>query len=863
MLRASRIRLLVHGLGAGALLSGLRVPPGLDWTHVPAASATMAGVYRAAALLGLALSIDPARQAFREGVGSAWLLAVMIGYAVHGFAAPGWLEPSSRSAAVLFLLAFTFLLRRAAGRRTNATGGPVPQVLGRSERLGLVLVGLGTALAMETLAREVRLFTLGGESAETVVGSAFLFLCAAAAVSFGPLVKRLAPERVRFSAGVALAGASVIGGLWFVAQLTPDGLHGYLQRFDALSGWMRVVDARLGNPLGLAGIPALDGTSIGTLWATALLSAASFVGPAFLLGASLGALRHAGRLAYGVIGAAAGFVLQPWWIRSLAHPIPGDELARTPWSWTLLASAVLVSAVGSIVVAARAGTLRARVGGAVAAVAVFFLPWVRPRLVQWSFSPWNAYPILPELVVPTPEGLVTVERAQDGGPIVTLDRCRLTPIVDERELDERRLALSWALLPEPKRLRTVRGLFVGQMTPERSRFLRSLGSIDLERTAPWYTALPAVEAHLFAGEEPPLGKLVSPAEARERLSEDGYDWVVVPPVRGPTLLWKSEARALWAGAQVPRIGRLDIDDDALGVVWILADSPCARELSSESVVLAQSRFENLSIGVLRGGVAQVTQPLFATGEAEASPSRLELLRTLPHLRPFALEAAWTRRLERANEGTAVAALTRGLALHYAAQQFSSPYETRAQQIEIDEEALRAFAADVPASGALDPFRRELWEGLASLASEKRMPEEVLVYIEPLATRFAPWPALDRAVGHAYREVLEPESALAAFERALSVDAADLGLLAECAACATELGDTERARGYLERGLQIRPGEPGLERALGLLLWKSGDAHGRDLLERALARNPDDPVVRQALEAVGSAVTQDGEQDPPR
>jgi len=89
MSRASWIRLLVHGLGAGALLSGLRVPLGLDWTQIPAVSATTAGIYRAAALLALALSLDPSRKAFRAGLGSPWLLAVAVGYELHGFAAPG------------------------------------------------------------------------------------------------------------------------------------------------------------------------------------------------------------------------------------------------------------------------------------------------------------------------------------------------------------------------------------------------------------------------------------------------------------------------------------------------------------------------------------------------------------------------------------------------------------------------------------------------------------------------------------------------------------------------------------------------------------------------------------------------------
>ena len=142
---------------------------------------------------------------------------------------------------------------------------------------------------------------------------------------------------------------------------------------------------------------------------------------------------------------------------------------------------------------------------------------------------------------------------------------------------------------------------------------------------------------------------------------------------------------------------------------------------------------------------------------------------MPQLRTFLQQRTWTTSLE-----CATPELTRGLALHFAAQQLSSPYETRAQQIELEEEALRAFFAAAPAAGKLDPFTRVLWEALAWLCMEKRMPEHALVYLEPMAERFAPWPALDRAVARAYLEVLEPATARRFLERARQALPARLG-----------------------------------------------------------------------------------------
>lgn len=837
-----RIRSCLHAFAAGALISGLRAPLGLDWTQLPATNGSSSGQLRGAALLALALSLDASRKTLREGVGALWLLFLTLGFAWHALAAPAWLEPAGRAGFGFLLLVGTLALRSLAGARVGE-----PVALGRVERVGLVLVGLGAALALETLAHEVRLFTLGTAPEEALVGAVFLGATALGALAFGPLCARLGHEGARTAGGIALAGAASLAGLLFLSTLTPDGLHAYLRRMDALSGPLRALDGHLGGVLALARMPPLDGTSIGLFWATVLLSGASFVLPGFALGATVGSARHVGRLAYALVGAALGLFALPAVVRALAQPLAGDAIAGTSWAWTMLVAAALLAGLGALAVAAAARG-RERVLGLALALTAIALPWLRPRLILWSFSPWAAAPIRPELVVPTPAGMVTVERDRDGERIVTLDRKRMTPLHEEQELDQIRILVAWSLLPDDVRARPVRTLFVGQLTPARARALRALGKVELERTSPWHEAGPALEELLFEGEEPPPGVAVTPAEARARLSDDGYDWVLVPPVQGPVLLRRSEAREYWAGADAPRLGRLELGGEALGVAWVLADSSAARELPDEEVLLAMARFESLSIGVVRGrarGDGPGLPTFFPAGAPEGGPGRLELLHTLPLQRSLALEAAWARRLARASEGKPLAEVTRGLALHFAAQKLSSPYETRAQQVELDEEELRAFLAGLPQSGPLDPFQRELWEGLAWLVTEKRLPEEAL-FLEPVAERFAPWPALDRALGHAYREMLEPETALSFLERALGVERFDAGLLIECARAARELGDRARALAFLERALAIQSDQPEAEKAYGLLLLESGDARGRPILEKLLVRDPDDADLRAAL-----------------
>lgn len=828
-------RRLAHGLLAGVLLSCLRAPLGLDWTQLAAVQGTTAAVFRAAGLLALVLALDPARLALRAGLGAGWLGAVAAGFGVHGLVLDA--TPSSRAGYALWLVAGTLGLRALAGRRVRAEGEP--EALGRSERLGLVLVGLGCALALESLAHETRLFGMATSADDTLVGTVFLGLLALAAAAFGPLASRLAQERVRFAFGVGLAGASAVAGLVFLAQLTPDGLHGYLRRLDASLGWLRTLDGGLGGRLGLSRMPTLDGASIGTLWATVLLSAAAWVVPGFMLGATLGATRHTGRLAHALAGAALGLVLLPSLIRAHAAPLDLQQAGATPFAWELVVAGATISAAGVGLVALA--STRGRPLALALAVLVALVPWIR-RQVVWSFSPWAPSPVFPELVYPSAEGLLTVERARDGTPVLTLDRRRLTPIADEEAAEERRLRQAFGLLPDEPRGRPVRALFLGQLTPARVAVLRSLGALELERSAPWHAAMPAIDELLFRGHEAPAVPIVTPSAAREKLAEGAYDWIVAPATSGPIVTWKSEARELWGSAEAPRLTALDLGG-GVGVAWIEADSLVARGTSFGPLVLELDRLESLQLGLVRGSARSAPErgPIFECPR-HVGPRPLAFLEKMPQQRRFELQAAWATSLA---PGPAPE-LARGLVLHFGAQQLSSPYETRAAQVELDEDALRAFLKALPAPDALDGLTRELWSSLAELLTDKREPELVVVYLEPVAERFAPWPELDLAVAHAHRELLEPEEAMRFLARARAARPRDLAIALESARCFGDLGDPKGAVGVLEEAQAQGAGEPELERALGLALLQAGEERGREIVERFLRVYPEDAELLRAL-----------------
>ncbi len=809
----------------------LRAPGGLDWTQLGVVDGLTAAMYRGGALLAIALVVKARGVDLQRTVDlTALLVAATLGFAGHSLLLAHVVQPSSRLAFGGALLAATALLWWLVG---PARSEDELDRVGALERLGFVIGGAGAAFALENLAHHVRL--LGGGMAEddAVIGSVFLGTVAIGAAAFGVFVSAPKLRRIAPAVGLVFAAAVTLQGLAFLGGLEQDPLWRYLKRVG------------------------LDPTRIGTWRGTGWIAGSALVVSGFAAGTALSAARHPIRFASILLGAALGLVARPAAIAALTRPMTFPADATVPWAWHVALAGTIVAAAGALFVVLGAERGGARIAAALTAVVAATVVGTFP-IVVWSFSPWFLVPITANLAVPSSAGLVTVEQTTDQTRIVTVDRKRVTPAANDADIDDRRILWAWSLVPRDVRTSgEARVLVIGQLTPRRADLLGRLGAGVIERTATWFDALEAVEALLFEdAESVPVGR-VSPRDAKRKIANGEYDLVVSLPTHGPVLSPRTPARIAWGVVDAPILGALAVPDGTIGVAWLDANAPLVhRELGSQ-VLVAMERFDDATIGVVRGRVAdpvddaeRAARPiLFDAGPPEPRASPVALLSTKPMLRQFDLHARLFRRFATAQSGDdpVRTELARGLAIHFEAQHGSSPFETAEQATELEEDELRAFSTALRDKPVLDPFTRELWEGLAWLLTEKRMPDMVLAYLESIAEAYAPWPELDLAVGKAYHEFLQPEDALRFLERALANAPYDLATYVSCAEVATELGDHGRAAGFLRRALEIQPGRYDFRRGLGISLMKAGDPDGRRMLLELLREEPEDEFLLEQLE----------------
>ena len=116
------------------------------------------------------------------------------------------------------------------------------------------------------------------------------------------------------------------------------------------------------------------------------------------------------------------------------------------------------------------------------------------------------------------------------------------------------------------------------------------------------------------------------------------------------------------------------------------------DISDEDLAMAvagaRQRWMALGISHEQSAEANLAPEACATIGDHRCLRPLDFLRIMPQQRGFALQHAWAASLSY----PAAPELTRGLTLHFGAQKLSAPGESRAQQIELDAEALRAFFA---------------------------------------------------------------------------------------------------------------------------------------------------------------------------
>jgi tetratricopeptide (TPR) repeat protein len=187
-----------------------------------------------------------------------------------------------------------------------------------------------------------------------------------------------------------------------------------------------------------------------------------------------------------------------------------------------------------------------------------------------------------------------------------------------------------------------------------------------------------------------------------------------------------------------------------------------------------------------------------------------------------------------------------LALFFGAQSVSSPFETAAQRVEVSPEAL-PLLRDAALALPRGPYVDALWRNLAELLTEKRMPDLVYEHVLPLALVEPKRAALDRAVARAFEELTMHGEAVPWFESALEASRYDIPLWIELAGARLRAGDGVGGVAAVREALAIQPGRADLERLLGMALVRAGEVvAGRELLEEALERDPDDEALRPYL-----------------
>ncbi len=806
------MRALLFGFTAGVLLSALRAPLGLDLLSIPASSAAASYGYRAAALGVVALGLFAAGGALdgRRRLGSL-VGGTAAGLATHAlFSGRTPTTPAGALALALVGLGILLFCGRflAAGRRAPAERPGGPGLAG--EATALAIAGAGLALVLEGLARHVRLLGPGLPAEHGLLAAVLLGLVLLGGLAFGRLVpsgSALVPGR---AAALSLAALGGLVGLFVVQGLaTPAGLDEYLRRFG------------------------LDTSRAGMADGTALVGGAAFVVLGLALGAALFTLEARRQLAALLLGGAVGLALVPRLLAARAVDDPQLFLTamRTASSAGLVRDGMLVALLGAALSAAcasRAGWGARGVALVFAGLAALPLAWIRIDPLAIT-RPWRERALAPLFSVETAEGLLAIDRSDGGLEMLTLDGRELTPPTVRGALDRRCIELAVALLPAERRARgELAVLLIGQLTPGRALALTGLGATTVDRSASWHRAMPLLEERLFHGGALPAGRVLSPAAARGAMLSGTYDLVLVPAVPG----------------EAPSTSNLASAPGTLTVVWLDGASDVASRALGE--VLVTTDLEHLALAVARGGArgaeaAEFGQPAFLPAGARRSPVRpLIWLGLLRHERDSFGRRRLCARLARASgEGTPS---TQALAAHFGTQRHSSPFETRAQRVEVEPRTLEWIraAALAPVPSSLD---RDLAEGLAAVLAGKRWADELRVYLTEPADRHWPWVGLERALAYAHLEALEPGPAAERLERLVEVEASDVEVWALLGEALLQVGRPADASAAFSRALDLAPGVYELERRLAMALVRAGDPLGRELALHLLVEEPGDDELR--------------------
>lgn len=815
------MRTFLRGCLLGVVFSMLRAPRGLDLFEMPAAASGTALLWRAAALAiaGVALLVALRRPGF------GMIASAAFGFALHAFVLAAYVTPGSTLALVLTCAVAVVLALAVCLDERKLQEEPEPAHKNRSafvgELIGLFAAGAGAALAIEAVARHVRLFGAGSSRDDGVFGFTFLALAALGALAFGPLARWKKLRGASLPIGLALAAVACFLSLDVVRELIKTPVLGKLV-------------ARLGAGL----------IDHGTFGYDLAVGATLLAAPALALGFALAGARDGRQACALFAGAAQGVLLSG---SLLASDASTDTTQSSMFAAQLVpAGALLCVAGAALAVLGAAGLGKvARYAALAVVLALTFVPLSRDTLGLPVCSPWDESraqsPRTFQLSLDVPEGLLTVESTPSGALVATLDRRVLSTSAEEAIAEAERVSTSIACVsPQRRAAGALRVLLVGQLDPPRAAMLGAQGVTAIDRTASWHAAMERIERKLFDTFPRPQGEILAPKEARERLAAGRYDLVIVPPVDG----------------DAPRTRGLDVPEQTTLVAWIFADAPIARAALDEDVVLSSDGISQPAIALTRHAyrtqertpAAPHFTPSGDCGAAELPLAAL-FLRDSPRDRSRSMNATRRsfERLALAAQARAddSAPFLRALADLAAAQEPSSPFEKEAQQTELPDHVLDGLGPYALAHPP-DAFVRSVWSGIARLLAEKRDIERLRKHVEPLAAKYKPWPELEKALASADIESLDPASAITRLESVAAVAREDFELWTMLATAKEATGDVRGASAAWARALELRPTRTEVKRKLAIALRKIDDERGLRLIEELLKETPDDTTLRAFL-----------------
>ena len=801
------VRTFGLGLMVGLLASALRAPLGVELVHVTATPASVAVAYRAVVFFLLALALLAGRKTAGDGFTPIrFLSGALLGLASHGLLLGS--TPNSHLGALILITAagaaLWFGARAPLGPELDEEETPAPEGGGRKGEvptttpLAHAIIGAGLALSLEGIFRHVRLLGAGTSADDTVFACVLVTLVLAGAACFKSIV------RSTTSRTLCLAGGS-LGALLSLKLLsgisTSRGLDRYLRWFD------------------------LDTSLHGTLVYDALLSSVVFVVPAFLIGAGFQGLRRRSNLTGLCAGLAIGLVVSP---RCLSYLVL-DKGDGSPFVAHEFPASHLVVWGAAVAFAGAALHLVRHPGIARWAALSFFLvcplPFITPPDAVRILAPWQLRTPQTELMLDTPEGLLTIERTEFGIETVTLDRRLVSPSGLSAAADRLQLEASVALIP--RELRESRGfqvLLLGQLTPGRALALTSLGAGSIDRTAAWHPAMPLLESHLFHEHALPEGLTITPQEARTRLSAGKYDLVIAPSI----------------GGEQPTTRNFASGPDTVTVVWFDAAGGISHESLGSHILVSTATLSDLSVGVAHGEDSEGSPPgelLLDAGTPSSRDTPWVILGMRLEERERRARAAMAQRLAEADSAGVSALLAEGLGVHFSSQEHSSPYETLAEQIELSDVALEAWSMAGRSSPPTRPTR-EILGAAARVLKGKRGVTRIYEFLEPVSITHPTWTELVEVLAYADLEALDPSNCLHRIETTLDLGFGSPILQVLIADALVQLGRASDGVKHLLIAYKAMPTHHGVRERLAMALVRAGDPDGKAMIENLLFEDPD-------------------------